>query len=179
MTVTSSRDFGTRRLLHPLYAATLAALAGTAAVAQAPIVNPGAPGAAARTLNADEAIALARTAYTAADVQFLRDMIPHHQQAIDMAALAKDRTNRKELLDAAGRIDASQKDEIQFMKGWLVERNEPVANAVEYPATDPAAHASHTNGMKGMATPEQMAALAAASGADFDRLFLTLMIKHH
>ena len=113
--------------LHALCGAALAAFATAAALAQAPIVNPGAPGAEPRPLRADEAIALARTAYTSADVQFLRDMIPHHQQAIDMAALAKDRTNRKELLDAAGRIDASQKDEIEFMQGWLEERNEPAA----------------------------------------------------
>ena len=99
----------TKRALQPLYAAMLAALAA-AASAQAPIVNPGAPGTAPRNLDADEAIALARTAYTSADVQFLRDMIPHHQQALEMAALAKDRTNRKELLDAAGRIEASQED---------------------------------------------------------------------
>ncbi len=182
----------------PLCAATLAAFAGAAAVAQAPIVNPGAPGAAARTLNADEAIALARTAYTSADVQFLRDMMPHHQQAIDMAALAKDRTNRKELLDAAGRIDASQKDEIEFMQQWLEERNElaapstatataddastpPTTSTAATAGTPAADHAAHAapGGMKGMATPEQMAALAAANGTDFDRLFLTLMIKHH
>jgi uncharacterized protein (DUF305 family) len=98
-------------------------------------------------------------------------MIPHHQQAIDMAALAKDRTNLKELLDAAGRIDASQKDEIEFMQKWLAERNEQAPAAAD--------HAAHMGGMKGMATPEQMAALAAANGTDFDRLFLTLMIKHH
>ena len=199
--MTSSRDFATRRLLHPWCAATLAAFAGAAAVAQAPIVNPGAPGAAARTLNADEAIALARTAYTSADVQFLRDMMPHHQQAIDMAALAKDRTNRKELLDAAGRIDASQKDEIEFMQKWLEERNElgaassatATADHAEHsaPTTSTAAtagtpaagtsapdHAAH-GGMKGMATPEQMAELAASEGTDFDRLFLSLMITHH
>ncbi len=181
-----------RPLFHAICGATLAALA-TAALAQAPIVNPGAPGAEPRALRADEAIALARTAYTSADVQFLRDMMPHHQQAIDMAALAKDRTNRKELLDAAGRIDASQKDEIEFMQGWLEERNELAANAApaaapvghaahttaDASAADPAAHASHGTAMKGMATPEQMAALAAANGTDFDRLFLELMIKHH
>jgi uncharacterized protein (DUF305 family) len=116
-------------------------------------------------------------------------MIPHHQQAIDMAALTKDRTNRKELLDAAGRIDSSQKDEIEFMQGWLEERNElgdgatAAADHAAHTATTgaPAAdHAEHgTSGMKGMATPEQMAALAAANGTDFDRLFLELMIKHH
>jgi uncharacterized protein (DUF305 family) len=149
------------------------------ALAQAPIVNPGAPGAEPRPLRADEAIALARTAYTQADVQFLRDMIPHHQQAIDMAALAKARTNRKELLDAAGRIDSSQKDEIEFMQEWLEERSEPAARATDA-GTTAAAHAAHAgSGMKGMATPEQMAALAAANGTDFDRQFLELMIKHH
>ncbi|HXS78956.1 MAG TPA: DUF305 domain-containing protein, partial [Gammaproteobacteria bacterium] len=165
-----------RRSFRFLCAATLAA-AAAGALAQAPIVNPGAPGADTRSLRPDEAIALARTAYTSADVQFLRDMVPHHQQAIEMAALAKDRTNRKELLDAAGRIDASQKDEIAFMRKWLEERNEPVAATA---AADHAAHAGHAEGgMKGMATPEQMAVLAAAKGPEFDRQFLTLMIKHH
>src|SRR5688572_19004695 len=167
--------------------AQLAVLAA-AAVAQAPIVNPGAPGGESRSLRPDEAIALARTAYTSADVRFLQSMIPHHQQAIDMAALARDRTNREDVLEAAGRIDASQKDEIEFMQSWLTERNEPAAAAAAdhaahaitgAPAADHAAHAGGTSGMKGMATPEQMAALAAANGTDFDRLFLELMIKHH
>ena len=183
--MTRSSDSVTWRLFHPLAAATLAAFAAAAA-AQAPIVNPGAPGTASRNLNADEAIALARTAYTSADVQFLKDMIPHHRQALEMAALAKDRTNRKELLDAAGRIDASQEDEIEFMQSWLEERNELAANPAATagaPAADHAAHAAHAahvgTGMKGMATPEQMAALAAANGTDFDRSFLELMIKHH
>jgi uncharacterized protein (DUF305 family) len=167
--------------------ATLAMVA-TVAAAQAPIVNPGAPGAEPRALRADEAIALARTAYTSADVQFLQAMIPHHQQALDMAALAKARTNRKEVLDAAGRIDASQEDEIEFMRGWLEERDERAGDpagtdhaahtaSAPTPASDHAVHAGMR--MKGMATPEQMAALAAASGTDFDGLFLTLMIKHH
>jgi uncharacterized protein (DUF305 family) len=173
---------------HPLCAAVLAAFA-TQAFAQAPIVNPGAPGGTPRALHADEAIALARTAYTRADVEFLHAMIPHHQQAIDMVALVKDRTNRKELLDAAGRIDSSQKDEIEFMREWLEERNELAATAdsgtpthAAHTAGTPAADhtaAAHSTRMKGMATPEQMAALAAASGTDFDRLFLELMIKHH
>ena len=176
-----------RRLLRSLCGATLAALAtgapATAALAQAPIVNPGAPGAESRPLRPDEAIALARTAYTSADVQFLQAMIPHHQQAVEMAALVKDRTNRKELLDAAGRIDASQKDEIEFMQKWLAERNEQAPAAADHAAhanhESSAGAPSHAGGMKGMATPEQMAALAAANGTDFDRQFLTLMIKHH
>ncbi len=181
-----------RPLVHCLGGAALAALT-TAALAQAPIVNPGAPGTEPRPLRADEAIALARTAYTSADVQFLQAMIPHHQQAIDMAALAKDRTNREALLEAAGRIDASQKDEIEFMQSWLTERNEPAAEkgtdifspsaenkSVPFSPPPGSNHAAHAGQhMKGMATPEQMAALAAANGTDFDRLFLELMIKHH
>ncbi len=182
-----AENLATPRFVHWLYGTTLAVLAA-AAVAQAPIVNPGAPGGESRSLRPDEAIALARTAYTSADVRFLQNMIPHHQQAIDMAALARDRTNREELLEAAGRIDASQKDEIEFMQSWLTERNEPAAAAAAdhaahaitgAPAADHVAHAGGTSGMKGMATPEQMAALAAANGTDFDRLFLELMIKHH
>jgi uncharacterized protein (DUF305 family) len=172
----------TMRLFRPSSAAVLAALAG-AATAQAPIVNPGAPGAMPRALQPDEAIALARTAYTRADVEFLQAMIPHHQQAIEMVALVEARTNRKELLDAAGRIDASQKDEIELMQEWLAERNEQVPGAAAAAAGEQADHATHaahaTAAMKGMATPEEMAALAAANGAEFDRLFLTLMIKHH
>ena len=186
--MTSSLGNLRMRLLHT---ATLAALATGAALAQAPIVNPGAPGAAPRSLGADEAIALARTAYTQADVQFLHAMIPHHQQALEMAALAKDRTNRKELLDAAGRIDASQKDEIEFMRGWLEERSEtaPTAGAAAEHTAHAGAPAAPAPGgehgahgafeMKGMATPEQMASLAAANATEFDRLFLELMMKHH
>ena len=150
---------------------TLATFA-TASRSQAPIIRPGSPGAEPRPLGADEAIALASADYTAADVQFLEAMIPHHQQALDMAALAEDRTNHEELLDAAGRIDASQQDEIEFMQKWLEEHDVLV--------TDHSAHTGeHGIAMKGMATPEQMAALAAATGTDFDRLFLELMIEHH
>jgi uncharacterized protein (DUF305 family) len=142
-------------------------------LAQAPIVQPGAPGAEARRLSAEQAIELAHTSYTGVDVQFMQDMIPHHHQAIEMAALVTDRTNRQELLDVAGRINASQADEIAFMQNWLSERGEPVPA----PASQHAMHTSHQRA--GMATPEQLAALAAANGTDFDRSFLTLMITHH
>ena len=54
----------------------------------------------------------------------MKDMIPHHHQALEMAELAADRTNRQELIDVAGRIDVSQRDEIEFMQQWLGERGE-------------------------------------------------------
>jgi uncharacterized protein (DUF305 family) len=139
----------------------------------APIVQPGAPGEPSQRLSADEAISIAGTSYSPDDVRFMQDMIPHHHQALEMAALVGDRTNRPELVDVAGRINASQQDEIEFMQQWLAERGEQVP--------DPSAHhAMHTeHRMAGMASPEQMADLAAASGTAFDRLFLQLMITHH
>jgi uncharacterized protein (DUF305 family) len=158
-------------------AACLALLLSTSGLASAQsvtIVQPGAPGAAPRTLTAEEATKLAQASYTASDVAFMQHMILHHQQALDMAKLAKDRTNTEDLLAIAGRIETSQADEIAFMKGWLTERGEPV----EDPKMQ--GHGAHLHHMmKGMASPEQMAALAEAKGVEFDRQFLTLMIAHH
>lgn len=137
------------------------------------IIHPGAPGEDIRELEPDDAIKIARSSYTPDDVRFMQDMIPHHYQAMEMAALVADRTNRPELVDVAGRIDSSQADEIDFMQQWLSERGEE--------APDPTAHHTMhtTHRMAGMASPEQMAELAAATGIDFDRLFLRLMITHH
>ena len=135
-----------------------------------PIVQPGAPGELPRELSAKEAIEVADTRYTASDAQFMRDMIPHHQQALEMSRLAPDRTNSPELLEIAGKIEAAQGDEIAFMEQWLTSRSESIDQSH--------AHTGHHT-MKGMATEAQMAALAAASGVEFDRQFLSLMIAHH
>ncbi|MBT5218831.1 MAG: DUF305 domain-containing protein, partial [Woeseia sp.] len=146
----------------------------TVAFAQdVPIVQPGAPGDAARNLTAEEAIEIANTSHSPDDTLFMQDMIPHHHQAVEMAALVADRTNRQELLDVAGRIDASQLDEIEFMQQWLSDRGEDVPE----PTAHDAMHTSHD--MAGMASPDQMAALARADGTAFDALFLELMIAHH
>jgi len=145
----------------------------TAAAAAAPIIQPGAPGEPARELTAEEAVEIADTSYSPADVRFMQDMIPHHHQALEMAALVAERTNNRELIDVAGRIEASQGDEIAFMQDWLRERGETVPD----PTAHHAMHMHHE--MAGMATPEQMAELAASEGVAFDRLFLTLMITHH
>ena len=105
----------------------------------------------------------------------MQDMIPHHAQALDMAELAEGRgarrDARREVRLMAERIEVAQRDEVAWMRQWLADRG----------AAAPDAHAHHGShaAMAGMATPAQMAALAAASGPDFDRLFLTLMIRHH
>ena len=141
--------------------------------AQAPIIQPGAPGESARELSADQAIEIAESSYSPDDVRFVQDMIPHHHQALEMAALVAERTNRKEVIDVAGRIDASQADEIAFMQQWLRDRGQHVPDPTEHEAM----HTTHK--MAGMASAEQMAELAASNGAAFDRLFLKLMIPHH
>lgn len=164
----------TSRASGVLISALLLSTSGLAFAQNAAIVQPGAPGQVSRTLTAEEATKLAQASYTASDVAFMQHMIVHHQQALDMAVLVKLRTNTEELVDMAGRIEASQADEIAFMKGWLKERGEPV----EDPAMK--GHGAHMHHMmEGMASPEQMKALAAAKGVDFDRQFLTLMIAHH
>ena len=61
----------------------------------------------------------------------MRDMVYHHDQAVQMAELVKDRTNLPELVAVAGRIHASQADEIAFMQNWLRERGEERAGCVD------------------------------------------------
>ena len=170
--MTATPDFLIRSITRACLGLILLGLA-TVGMAQAPIIQPGAPGDAARELSAEEAIEIASTSYSPADAQFMRDMVPHHHQALEMAALVADRTNQPELIDVAGRINVSQGDEIEFMQQWLRERGEPVPDPIAHEAM----HTTHT--MAGMATPEQMAELAASEGTDFDRLFLSLMITHH
>lgn len=156
------------------------------ALAQVSIVNPGAPGTAARVITPEQAIRIAASRHSAADLRFMRQMIPHHQQALDMAALVGTRTNSPTVIEAAARIAASQRDEIAFMQQWLAARGEaavdPQSNAAMHGSHAGAGHGPHADvpqGMFGMATPAQMAALAQAEGPDFNRQFLQLMISHH
>jgi len=148
-------------------------LANASLAQEAVIIQPGAPGDSAAEISADEATEIAKAGYSPADVVFMQDMIPHHHQAVQMAELVADRTNLPELVDVAGRINASQADEIKFMQSWLRERGERVPD----PTVHEGMHTTHK--MAGMATPEQMAELAAAKGTEFDKLFLSLMIPHH
>ena len=140
--------------------------------AEVPILQPGAPGDPTKELDPETAIAIADSSYTAADVEFLKGMIVHHYQAFLMSEMAPSRTNNQTILDLAGRIDASQIDEIDFMENWLTERGKSVPDPTQ------TGH-SHHHKMMGMATPEQMNKLEASNSTDFDRLYLNLMIRHH
>lgn len=115
----------------------------------------------------------ARRPYTEADVRFMTNMIPHHTQALEMARLAPSRGASPAVQRLAARIINAQKDEVALMQQWLADRQKPVPDA------SAAAHAHHAAHMPGMLTEAQMRQLAAARGAEFDRLFLTFMIQHH
>ena len=147
-----------------------ATAAGPAAAGGPAIVVPGKPGEASRVVaSAGPATAIK---HTAADVAFMQGMIGHHAQALDMTALLKTRTTRDDMKLLALRIDVSQSDEIKMMRRWLEERGQK----------PPADHAHHLPGaplMPGMLTAEDMARLEGAKGAEFDRLFLQYMIRHH
>jgi uncharacterized protein (DUF305 family) len=137
-----------------------------------PIVQPGPPGTASRTISRARAADLSRIRHSAADVRFMQGMIHHHAQALDMTALIASRAGREEMKLLGLRIELSQSDEIKMMRRWLETRGEEA----------PGEHAHHMPGatlMPGMLTAEEMTRLAEAKGRDFDRLFLEFMIKHH
>jgi uncharacterized protein (DUF305 family) len=120
-----------------------------------------------------------RRAFTLADVEFMSGMISHHAQAIAMSRLAPERAASSAVKTLAARIINAQQDEIATMQLWLQDRGFPV------PEPDPRGMRmdmeghSHHMLMPGMLTEAEMAELEAARGVEFDRLFLTYMIKHH
>jgi len=111
-------------------------------------------------------------AFDDADVTFAQGMIPHHQQAIEMAQMASERAQDPRVLDLASRIEAAQQPEIDTLTGWLEEWG------AEEDGMGGTGHGGMGHG-GGVMSEEDMDALMAASGAEFDRLFLEQMIEHH
>lgn len=122
---------------------------------------------------------LVRQPFSAADVEFMQGMIPHHAQALVMCAMAKPNGASAQLQLMCERMTISQRDEIAMMRTWLRDRGQRV------PRPDATHHTMNHGGMKhdmlmpGMLNEAEMAALKAARGRDWDRAFLTGMIKHH
>lgn len=126
---------------------------------------------------------VARPPYSSADVRFMQGMIAHHAQALDMTALLPARTTREDMRLLAQRIEVSQKDEIALMQRWLAVRHERVPNLDAHHVVMPGMSMSDTHMdnmlMPGMLTAEQLSELAKMKDAEFDRLFLQDMIRHH
>jgi len=108
-----------------------------------------------------------------ADVEFAQGMIPHHQQAVEMADIALDPSvgASAHVVDLATRIKAAQAPEIEMMSGWL--------NTWAAPMTMDTSTGHDMGGMNGMMSAADMDALKAAKGAEFDTMWLTMMIEHH
>ena len=121
---------------------------------------------------------------SAADIAFAQGMIPHHQQAIEMADLALDpRADASPQVKALARqIKGAQDPEIQQMTGWLQAWGAPTAMPGASGDMSGMDHGGHDMGgmtMSGMMTDEQMAQLQQATGSQFDTLWLQMMIAHH
>lgn len=160
----------------------LALLLPLVAVPQDPvIVQPGAPGMPAKVLSKAP---VSVTPPVKADVEFMQAMIVHHSQAVEMVDLLRTRGSSKALQTLGQRITISQADEIEFMRQWLRERGQSLEMSPmmhhHTPGMDMSKMASGDVAvMPGMLSPNQMKALAKASGRRFDYLFLTGMIQHH
>jgi len=122
------------------------------------------------------------------DVGFCQDMSVHHRQAATMAALARQRAENPLVRTIAFDIETTQIEQIGRMQGWLSLWGRDRSPSGKYMtwmgvAGHSGQHAAHgpagVDQMPGMATPEELDRLAKASGAEFDVLFLQLMVRHH
>ncbi|MGW3124084.1 DUF305 domain-containing protein [Streptomyces sp. NPDC001107] len=114
--------------------------------------------------------------YNAEDVTFAQGMIPHHQQAVQMARLAADRASSAQVKELAARIEKAQGPEITAMSGWLKSWGKDMPTSGNSMSSMPGMGQS---GMPGMMSSAHMAGLKKLSGKEFDTMFLTMMIEHH
>jgi uncharacterized protein (DUF305 family) len=122
------------------------------------------------------------------DVGFCQDMSVHHRQAATMAALGRQRAEDPIVRTIAFDIETTQIEQIGRMQGWLSlwgrarspsGRYMTWMSGAEHGAQHGAHSAAGVDRMPGMATPEELDRLAKTSGAEFDVLFLQLMVRHH
>ena len=122
--------------------------------------------------------------FTAADVAFMRDMQAHHAQALTMTAMVDDRTDHEDLRLFVRRMEASQEGELDQLERMLADHEEAVRRSGGEAHDGDGEHGGHDAGgdhgdMPGMLSDEELAALVAAEGDEFDRLFLVGMSRHH
>jgi uncharacterized protein (DUF305 family) len=117
----------------------------------------------------------AKRDYTPADVAFMSGMIYHHAQALLIAGWAPSHGASPDVQTLCARIVRGQTDEIDLLSQWLADRHEPVP----HPEPEHMRHGMSEHMMPGMLTDAQLAQLDRARGAEFDELFLRLMIQHH
>ncbi|WP_394739301.1 DUF305 domain-containing protein [Natronococcus roseus] len=107
--------------------------------------------------------------FNEADVMFMQGMIPHHEQAIEMAELIPGRSDSRELCELGPEIIDVQQAEIEQLHEWLSEAG----------VDDPEEHEMDHEEMDGMLTEEDFQELRESEGREFDCLFAEHMIVHH
>jgi uncharacterized protein (DUF305 family) len=113
------------------------------------------------------------TAHNAADVAFARNMLPHHQQGVELAAMVSAHTANPDLKVIAAHIGADQQAEIQTLNLLLAQWHEE-------PNPDGSAYAGHeAMPMMGMVDRSTINELQSLDGAAFDTLWAKSMISHH
>jgi uncharacterized protein (DUF305 family) len=127
--------------------------------------------------------------FNATDVAFAQGMIPHHAQAVDMADMALARSSDAQIKELAGAIKAAQQPEIDQLTAWLQGWGQPVPDTSAASGMDHSnmghSDMDHSNDgmagmmMEGMMSAKDMDLLAGATGVEFDRLWLEMMIRHH
>jgi len=123
--------------------------------------------------------------FNQADVKFVRAMIPHHRQAIEMAQLAEKRAADPQVEKLAEQIEAAQGPEIKTMRNWLKSWEQPTktnhggSGSMDHGGSGSMDHGGSVGGMAGMMAAGDMQQLRTAEGAAFDEAFLTMMIEHH
>jgi len=152
--------------------APLAALMLAGVLALGACGDDGAESNPSTTTAAAETTAALAQSFNDADVSFVQEMIPHHEQAIEMADIALDpsRSASAEVRALASAIRAGQDPEITLMKGWLAAWDQPAMEEIE---------GHDMSSMQGMMSVEDMEALDQASGTAFDTKWLEMMIQHH
>ncbi len=117
-----------------------------------------------------------------ADAGFARDMAVHHQQAVEMSYIVRDRTKDEEVRRLAYDIAQTQANQRGMMLGWLDLWGLPKVSS-EPPMTwmDMGGMASGKDGalMPGMATNSEMKKLGELDGKQAEVFYLQLMTDHH
>ncbi|MBY6413919.1 DUF305 domain-containing protein [Rhodococcus sp. BP-252] len=128
--------------------------------------------------SSSEASADASAVFNDADVTFVQGMYPHHAQAVDMSSLVDGRTENAQIIELAQAIEAAQAPEMEQMNALLAAWGQPAAST-DMGGMDMGGMDMGSGGMSGMMSQEDMDRLSAASGAEFDSMWLTMMIEHH
>jgi uncharacterized protein (DUF305 family) len=113
--------------------------------------------------------------FSKADVTFAQSMVPHHQQAVQMSRMAKMHASTPQLKQLAAKIEAAQGPEIDTMSGWLEDWGKKVPTS----GMSGMGGMGGVSSMPGMMSADDMKSLGSATGSTFDRMWLTMMIKHH